>query len=116
MNDKMIRSKLNSMLNNEVTPLKRAVIHDVLDQEDVKSYIKDVLYSGCQSGIVSGLIYYNDTEAFAKRYIEDILDLYQEACETSGSHLNIIDNKLNWLAWFGYEMIIQDLSLELELE
>ena len=116
MNNNEIKKELVKMVSNQdITALKKAVINDILDQEDPKNYINDVLNMGCQSGIVTGLIYYTDTDAFAKKHIEDILDLYQEACETSCNHLNIIDNKLNWLAWFGYEMIIQELALELEL-
>jgi hypothetical protein len=104
------------------TGLRLAVIESLNDK--VKEYdgnitavISDLLKHGCQSGIVSELIYYKDTCDFYEGYEEEIWDLLEEQADSFGIK-NILEfiGKLNGakdvhnleqfqniLAWFAYE-------------
>jgi hypothetical protein len=65
------------------------------------------------SGGVSGFIYYSETRKFAKRHIENILEVVADYEDETGCHvLGNKDNmpgedRLNWLAWFALESVIQ---------
>ncbi len=73
------------------------------------------LSHGCSSGVVGDLIYYADTHKFAKEHIEDILELYDNKQEDLGE-IKMEGDKLNWLAWFGFEETAFDIGYELGLE
>ncbi len=62
------------------------------------------------SGGVSGFIYYNETEPFAKRNVELILDAMKEFYTDVGECPNWKEepNILNWCAWFALERVIQE--------
>jgi hypothetical protein len=85
---------------------------------------KDLEHGGCQSGIVSHLIYYTDTVRFYKRHREEIDAMLKEMMADTGSsveelfgskwdtddpfareHLN-----QNLLAWFGFEEKARELA------
>jgi hypothetical protein len=119
-----LEKKLNSYLSYDVliTELKKIVILDILDieKEYQENYIRDVLQHGCQSGIVGGLIYHRDTEKFALKHFNEIIDLYQCYAEDFGKDgiINpmLENNPLNWLAWFGYEETMREIANELDIE
>lgn len=67
-------------------------------------------YFDPSSGSVSGMIYYSDTEKFAKENIEEILEVLDEFNDATGSSLFPESNVLNWLAWFAWETMIQELD------
>ena len=112
------------------TKLTRAVIDDILEQDNQQGYIKDVLEHGCQSGVVSSLIYYNDTTAFYDKYNEDIYNLlyvdmqdfgYQSIPEMVASlngakDVGSDEQYKNLLAWYGYERSMQDIYNTLNIE
>lgn len=59
------------------------------------------------SGGVSGFTYYRDTEPFARRNILNILECLWSFEDEIGEPLKKNDsNKLNWLAWFALEHMI----------
>jgi len=117
--------------------LYKRVINDILEDsknyngnftERLQSRIEDIQHSGCQSGTVSMLIYYEDTVKFFKYYQDEIEELLKELMQDTG--LNIaelfganFDNddifcreqqNQNLLAWFAYEEITNKLSYILE--
>jgi len=76
------------------------------------------MYGGCQSGMVSGLIYYNDTVKFYKAHKKEIKTLlvdmlaetgYTDPIGLFGDKWDKADpfaddtNNQNLLAWFGFE-------------
>ena len=79
--------------------------------------IDDLLQYGCQSGMVSGLIYYDDTVKFYKRHKREIQSLLQELLADTGLSIGELfgdkwdENDIfaeetsnqNLLAWFGFE-------------
>ena len=87
-----------------------------MTREEQKDYLNDVVTHGCISGVVSSLIYYNDTVAFYHKHKEEINDLLNELLQETGLSPNELfrdwDNSdplaldthnQNLLAWFGYE-------------
>lgn len=125
-----ITDEMLDELSNE-NRLADAVINDIndIEEDDRESYIEDVITHGCQSGIVSDLIYYKDTVRFYDNYREEIWDLLDEkAQENSVDIMNFIaslngsenvgshDQLLNLLAWFAYEETMYQIANELELD
>lgn len=115
----------------ELTPLQRYVLRDINRQakeyeSDVEGYINDLQKGGCQSGLVSKLIYYTDTVKFYKKYKADIKSLLQETMQGTGlTPTELFGDKWdeedifcdyeynqNLLAWFGYEETAFNLARE----
>jgi hypothetical protein len=117
---------------NQGTELMKAVVDDILNQDKDyrQDYITDVLKHGCQSGVVSSLIYYNDTADFYNKYSDDIYNLlyadmqdfgYQSIPEMIASlngakDVGSDEQYKNLLAWYGYERTIQDIHDTLNME
>lgn len=110
-----VRRKLKNMLGDN--ELKDYVINYFLQEDNIKQSMEDLQKHGCQSGIVSSLIYYSDTENFYNKYKEEISSLANEIIESTGynSLFDLIPNlnkedqlmleshNKNILAWFGFE-------------
>ena len=79
---------------------------------------KDLFYGGCESGMVSDLIYYSDTVKFYKKHRREIHELLRETMEGTGAKspadlfgdkwerddpMADDTNNQNLLAWFGFE-------------
>jgi hypothetical protein len=96
--------------------------------DSLRSVMKDVMYNGLQSGIISDLIYYSDTIKFFKTYKKEILSLLREQMNDMGVYdpSQLFGN--NWdkedpmaqdtqnqnlLCWFGFEEITRQLSNQL---
>jgi len=111
------------------TPLEKRIVsilkYKLQDYDNLKSLIKDVLNSGLQSGIISDLVYYNDTLAFYKRYKKEIDTLLKDIMNETGSNspADVFGNKWdkedffiqdtnnrNLLAWFGFEEKTRELA------
>lgn len=64
---KLLLKNINS-LKKSASPLKKRVLNYVSDERqdysDKKHIFTDVIYHGCQSGVVGFLIYYSDTVRF----------------------------------------------------
>ena len=77
--------KLKNSSENEL--FKRAceyVIDEWHDYDDKTHIFTDVLYHGCQSGVVGFLIWYSDTVAFYKKYQDEISELLQYYMDGTG--------------------------------
>ena len=111
---------LNSMLENTMEgTLKHDVAEIIMDQvdgldnEEILSTVESIVTYGCQSGVVSALITYSDTEAFFDRHANEIFELVEEAKEEGIINLNEFILCKNDLAWFAFEMIAQEIYQEL---
>ena len=96
----------------------------------VRGVIEDLFQGGCQSGMVSHLIYYHDTLKFYRRYRSYIGDLLSDAIENTGGGPSEVfgekwDNtdplasetqNQNLLAWFGFEETARILASRAGLE
>lgn len=112
-----IKTILNDMLNETISDLEIEVINSILnvsdDNEELKEYMENVMYHGCQSGIVGDLIYTYQCNDFFKRHFEEIFDLYNDLKEELNLELQITATDLSW---FSYEAIVNNIYNELELE
>lgn len=86
------------------------------NDEKIKAWFGGLFQGGCQSGFISSLIYYPDTNKFFDEYSEDIEDLREEMEEEMGQPLEIGYPLKNWLAWFGFEETARKLANELNIE
>ena len=91
-----------------------------------RGQIADVILGGCQSGIVSELIYYADTEAFYEKFKEEIWnrlsDMADDMGEPSILHLIVTFNGSkevgselqlrNLLAWWACEEVCREIIAE----
>ena len=113
---------LNSMLENTMEgTLKHEVAEIILDEVDglekdneILAAVEEIITYGCQSGIVTALIYQKDTEAFFDRHADEIFELVEDA-----KYMDLIDIKdfelsRNNLAWFAFETIAQEIYHEME--
>lgn len=88
-----------------------------LDEDSIMTSMEDLQKHGCISGMIPGLIYYDDTNEFYDTYKTDINDLLSNLTQGTGLSVEelfkdqfdendplIIDcfNK-NLMAWFGFE-------------
>lgn len=115
------------------SPLFKRVCRYVIDEwgnyQDKTYIFKDVLYYGCQSGMVGFLVYYSDTVRFYKQYRREIDDLLYEEMEGIGIYspvelfgkkwdkedpLGRDDYNQNLLAWFGFEETMRKLGSRFE--
>lgn len=87
--------------------------------------LKDLFYGGCQSGMVSHLIYTRDTVKFFQTHRREISELLKEMMESVGCDgpkglfgdkwedtdpLAQEDPNRNLLAWFGFEETARKLA------
>ena len=86
--------------------LYQAVVNDILDRpvEEVEEYLLDVVNNGCQSGIVTSLIYYEQTKAFFATYFDEIFELIQYEEEESDCKVDV-DYSYNSFSWWAYEYL-----------
>ena len=122
-------------IKRDGTKLEKEVCRYILDEwsdySDKKAIFTDVLYHGCQSGIVGSLIYYTDTVAFYKRHREEINALLQETMDECGSYnpsdlfgdkwdkedpLVLDTYNQNLLAWFGFEETMRKIAYQFDID
>ena len=105
-------------MTNPITPLQTAV-HNWYQskvEDDYPEAIEDLLQQGCQSGMVSDLIYYTDTTAFYLKHRKEIQALATELADDCGCSIGDLlrdwdksdpfaneTSNQNLLAWFGFE-------------
>ena len=115
-----MKNLLNSMLENTMEgTLKHEVVEIIMDQveglnnNEMFSAVEEIVAQGCQSGVVSALITYKDTEAFFDRHVDEIFELVEDA-----KYMDLIDIKdfelsRNNLAWFAFEITTQEIYQKL---
>lgn len=104
------------------TRLEKAVAKWINEQaadydESVEGPLKDLAQGGCQSGLVSHLIYYTDTVEFYKKHAKEIDAMLARTCDDTGCTPSKLfgdkwdsddpmardTHNQNLLAWFGFE-------------
>ena len=110
----MLESTMEGTLKHEVVEIIMDEV-DGLDNNEIFPAVKEMVTYGCQSGIVSALITYKDTEAFFDRHVDEIFELVEDA-----KYMDLIDIKdfelsRNNLAWFAFETIAQEIYQEMEI-
>ena len=113
---------LNSMLEDTMEgTLKHEVIEIIMDQVDglkkdneIFSAVEEIVVYGCQSGLVSALTYYKDTEDFFDRHADEIFELVEGAKQMDLIDINDFILCKNNLAWFAFETIAREIYQEME--
>ena len=130
---KLTLKSIKEIKRNTENKLTKRVCDYVIDEwndyDDKKHIFTDVLYHGCQSGMVGFLIWYSDTTAFYKKYKEEINELLYNVQASTGLYgmkdlfgkkwdeedpLAIEDFNQNLLAWFGFEETLRNVGLKFE--
>jgi len=118
VNQKGVFSVIEELKKLEFSSDLRAyVVQYLLGYDDsgkeILHHITDVLEYGCRSGVVSELIYYEDTHAFFDRFYDDIEELRVTSYEYDSNLPLLSDADLkNTLAWFGFENAVYDIAVE----
>ena len=115
-----MKNLLNSMLESTMEgTLKHEVVEIIMDQvdglenEEILSTVEEIVTYGCQSGVVSALITYSDTEAFFDRHANEIFELLEDAKSDELIDMNDFTLSKNNLAWFAFETIAQEIYQEM---
>ena len=130
---KLTLANIKKLKRNSACPLYKRVCNYIIDRwsdyNDKKNIFTDVLYHGCQSGIVGELIYYTDTVRFYKQYRNEINALLYDTMNSTGLYspsdlfgekwdkedpLAQNDFNQNLLAWFGFEETLRNVGLSFE--
>ena len=116
-----MKNLLNSMLENTMEgTLKHEVVEIIMDQvdglenEEILSTVEEIVTYGCQSGVVSALITYSDTELFFDKHANEIFELVEDAKQEGIIDMNNFTLSKNNLAWFAFETIAQEIYQEME--
>ena len=106
---KLTLANIKELKRNSNSPLTKRVCNYVIgewsDYSDKKNIFTDVLYHGCQSGIVGELIYYTDTVRFYKQYRQEINSLLYDTMNGTGLYSP---------AWFGFEETLRNIGYNFE--
>ena len=113
---------LNSILENTMEgTLKHEVAEIIMDQVDgldndeILSTVEEIVTYGCQSGIVTALITYSDTEKFFDNHANEIFELIEDMRQEGIIDMNNFELSKNNLAWFAFETIAQEIYQEMEI-
>ena len=116
-----MKNLLNSMLENTMEgTLKHEVVEIIMDQvdglenEEILSTVEEIVTYGCQSGVVSALITYSDTELFFDKHANEIFELVEDMKQEGLIDMNNFELSKNNLAWFAFETIAQEIYNEME--
>lgn len=112
-----IEKKLEAIKHESDNNLIKCVIDDALDMrgDEALTYLEDVRNYGCQSGMVSGLVYYHDTHEFFLEFVEEIQNAFFDYSKQAGEQPKIKPHDLrNWFAWFAYEWAVDQVMTKLE--
>ena len=117
-----MKNLLNSMLENTMEgTLKHEVVEIIMDQvdglenEEILSTVEEIVTYGCQSGIVSALITYSDTEKFFDNHANEIFELIEDMRQEGIINMNNFELSKNNLVWFAFETIAQEIYQEMEI-
>jgi len=78
---------------------------DGYTREEAEYYFDNPQEYSCSSGCVSDLVYYNDTERFAREHHDEIIGLMKE--------YGVEPMRANDMAWFGFEATVPTLKEEI---
>jgi len=130
LEDLNLKNQLEENLKNSCG-LRKYCLNHILEEyeeyEEIKNFFTDLFNGGCMSGMISDLIYYEDTNKFFDKYEEDIenlitLNMDMMGIETrplfieslNGSAESLREEK-NLLSWFAFEETMRNLNEEFKI-
>ncbi len=113
-----IEQKLKAIIADQPASIRAFVADEALNyhSDDPSQMFHDLQRSGCQSGLIGSMIYYQDTHTFFDCHYDEIEDLREEYEDSVGQPISIVGDLKNWLAWFAFEETAFQLANELNLE
>ena len=110
----MLENTMEGTLKHEVVEIILNEIEGIEDDE-ILSTVEEIVTYGCQSGIVSALITYSDTEKFFNNHANEIFELIEDMRQEGIINMNNFELSKNNLAWFAFETIAQEIYQEMEI-
>ena len=112
----LLKGKLQHIISTLPHSLEAEVSEEALScGYDIATFFADLLQHGCQSGMVSQLIYYSDTHAFYDKHYDEIEELRYEIEESLGHPLQPQGDLKNWYAWLAFEETARKIADEFEI-
>lgn len=108
-----VREYLKKVAKNEFgirVAVAEYVLENTSSDEEAKQLLDDICTHGCASGVVTTMIYYEDTHAFFDGHYGEIMEL-REQYEYDPPYDT--DYK-NHMAWFAFEERAHELREEVE--
>ena len=116
----MLKEKLNNLKKETANDLELYVIDYILkdynNDEEIEMFFKDLMTSGCQGGMIYGLIYYKETNAFYDKYYNEIEELRVDLEEETGESLKVEGDLKNWYAWMAFEETARQIAEKIGVE
>jgi hypothetical protein len=101
---------LHKIIKNNPWEIKEFIAKDLLKEDDIIVYLKDLLTYWCQSWMASSMIRYTDTYRFFNTYYEEILEIVDDLQEAWIEVFKFAQYNLkNRLAWLCYEEVARDI-------
>ena len=112
-----MKDTLQKLLEDNQGNITQAVIDEALDYHSPKEFFEDLLQHGCQSWMISSLIYYKDTHEFYEKHYDEIEDIRCQLTD-DGIEVNIpqCTDLKNFYAWLSFEQRAYELHNELEMD
>ena len=110
----IVENTMEGTLKHEVAEIILNEIEGIEDDE-ILSTVEEIVTYGCQSGIVSALITYSDTEKFFNNHANEIFELIEDMRQEGIIDMNNFELSKNNLAWFAFETIAQEIYQEMEI-
>jgi len=112
-----MKHTLEKILQKNHGNITEAVINEALDYDNPKDFFEDLLQYGCQSWMVSSLIYYKDTYEFFDKHFQEIEDIRCQL-ESDGIEVNIpqCSDLKNFYAWLSFEQRAYEIYNDLEMD
>ena len=113
-----LKTKLKNLKSHN--KLKNYVIDYILEDyqtdDEIENFFSDLLNGGCQSGMISTLIYYDDTKKFYTEFLDEIHELIEKLEDELGESIKAEGNRSNFYSWLAFEETARDLANELKLD
>lgn len=117
MKNAFYKNKLRQIRRAYPNSLQAEVAAEALEYgDDIAAFFVDLLSYGCQSDMVSKLIYYTDTHAFYDKYYDEIEELRYDLENDFGQPLAPKGDLKNWFAWLSFEETARKIADDLGIE
>ena len=110
----IVENTMEGTLKHEVAEIIMDQVEELDNDNEVLEMVEEIVTCGCQSGIVSALITYSDTELFFDIHANEIFELVEDMKQEGMIDMNNFTLSKNNLAWFAFETIAQEIYQELE--
>lgn len=102
-----MRNELKVLLKENPNSITEAVITEALSDtyDEPKDFFKLLFEYGCQSWMVSSMIYYVDTHKFYDKHYNEIEDIRFELQDLWIENNNIDSDLKNYYAWLSFEHV-----------